>query len=144
MQMPMGAGPELPLVLIVEDANFNLHAERITLESTGYRVINAEEGGSGLLLAKLHHPDLILLDLGLPDMNGRLVIQKLKADHDTRQIPVIVCTADDTQTTVDECRAAGCALMLHKPFSSEQLLDAVVQVLDSVTSGAPAEPDPAA
>jgi CheY-like chemotaxis protein len=129
MQKPLGAEPESPLVLIVEDASFNLHAERITLESSGYRVINTEEGGEAILLAKLHHPDLVVLDLGLPDMNGRAVVDSLKADESSREIPILICTADDREETAAACMAAGCTDVLIKPFSSEQLLDAVGRVL---------------
>ena len=144
MQMPMGAEPELPLVLIVEDASFNLHAERITLEASGYRVINTEEGGSAIVLAKLHHPDLVVLDLGLPDMNGRAVITNLRKDKATREIPILVCTADDRQETVDECVAAGCTDYLIKPFSSEQLIAAVEKILDAVVNRTPSDPAGAA
>jgi CheY-like chemotaxis protein len=142
--MPSGAEPELPLVLIVEDANFNLHAERMTLESFDYRVINTEEGASAILLAKLHRPDLVLLDLGLPDMNGVTVLKSLKADKVTRSIPVIVCTADDREETAHACRDAGCTDLLLKPFSSEQLLEAVGRVLAATQDGAPSPPAGAA
>src|SRR6185369_17320578 len=100
-----------------------LHAERITLESSGYRVINTEEGGSAITLAQLHTPDLILLDLGLPDMSGNAVIAHLKQEPSTQDIPIVVCTADDREETAEACRAAGCIDVLLKPFSSEQLLD---------------------
>ncbi len=137
MQMPIGVEPQLPLVLIVEDASFNLHAERITLEATGYRVINTEEGASAIVLAKLHHPDLILLDLGLPDMNGLTVIETLKADDTSRDIPILVCTADDRAETRDASVAAGCTDLLLKPFSSEQLVDAVERILDGPRAADP-------
>jgi CheY-like chemotaxis protein len=142
--MPSGAEPELPLVLIVEDANFNLHAERMTLESFDYRVINTEEGASAILLAKLHRPDLILLDLGLPDMSGVTVIKSLKAEEITDSIPILVCTADDREETAKECQEAGCADLLLKPFSSEQLLEAVERILATSRDGAPSDPAGAA
>ena len=129
MHMPLGAGPEPPLILIVEDASFNLHAERITLEASGYRVIKAEEGATALLLATLHRPDLILLDLGLPDMDGLAVITRLRGDVGTRETPVVVCTADDSPERMAECDSAGCAGYLVKPFSSEELLAEVARVL---------------
>jgi len=144
MQMPSGAEPELPLVLIVEDANFNLHAERMTLETFDYRVINTEEGASAILLAKLNRPDLILLDLGLPDMNGITVLESLRAEEITSSIPVIVCTADDREETASACREAGCTDLLLKPFSSEQLLEAVERVLATTRDEAPSGPAGAA
>lgn len=138
MQMPLGAGPEPPLVLLIEDANFNLHAERITLEAFGYRVINTEEGTSGLLLAKMHRPNLVILDLGLPDVSGVTVLTELKREPSTRAIPVLVCTADDSTATREETRAAGCSGYIVKPFSADEFLDAVRGVLET-----PSTPDPA-
>jgi CheY-like chemotaxis protein len=129
MHMPLGAEPEPPLILIVEDANFNLHAECMTLEASGYRVAKAEEGAAAIVLAKLEHPDLILLDLGLPDMNGLAVLARLREDDATSETPVLVCTADDSPESIDACTGAGCAGYLIKPFSSEQLLEAVKNVL---------------
>jgi two-component system KDP operon response regulator KdpE len=140
MHIPLGAGPAPPLILIVEDASFNLHAERITLEASGYRVIKAEEGAAALLLATLHRPDLILLDLGLPDMNGLAVIMRLKGDVGTRNTPVIVCTGDDRPETLAECTAAGCAGFLLKPFSSEELLAEVSRVLGEREESPPTGP----
>jgi CheY-like chemotaxis protein len=140
MKMPLGAGPEPPLILIVEDASFNLHAERITLEASGYRVIKAEEGAAALLLATLHRPDLILLDLGLPDMNGTAVITRLKGDVGTRHTPVVVCTADDSPESKAECIGAGCAGYLLKPFSSEELLAEVSRVLGAREESPPTGP----
>lgn len=129
MRRPIGAEPPPPLVLIVEDANFNVHAERLTLESSGFEVINTEEGGAAIALARLHTPDLIILDLGLPDVNGLTVIEQLKADEKTAEIPILVCSADDRGETIAACRAAGCAEYLIKPFSAEQLIEAVEAVL---------------
>lgn len=140
MQMPLGKGTETPLVLIVEDASFNLHAERITLEASGYRVIKAEEGAAALLLATLHRPDLILLDLGLPDMDGLAVIDRLKGDAGTRNTPVIVCTGDDRPERMAECQGAGCAGFLLKPFSSEELLAEVARVLGAREGSPPTGP----
>jgi CheY-like chemotaxis protein len=127
-------------VLIVEDANFNLHAERITLESWGYRVINTPEGASGVRMARAHQPDLIVLDLGLPDMPGTWVIEELKRDDTTREIPILVCTADEREETRRTCFASGCDAYLLKPFSAEQLLDAVGRVLSGSSDGEPHGP----
>jgi CheY-like chemotaxis protein len=143
MRKPIGAETKLPLVLIVEDANFNLHAERITLESAGYDVINTETGANALPLAQLHHPDLVILDLGLPDVPGLTVIRDLKADESTCTIPVLVCSADDRDETIAECRRAGCVDYLTKPFSADQLIAAVTAAL-GLTSEGPRGPNVAA
>lgn len=129
MKRPKGASPIRPLVLIVEDANFNVHAERLTLESSGYDVITTEKGRHAVALALVNHPNIVIVDLGLPDINGLTVIRDLKAEEETRDIPILVCSADDREETIAECRQAGAAEYLAKPFSAEQFLEAVESVL---------------
>lgn len=138
MQKTAGAEPLLPVVLIVEDAEFNLHAERITLESHGFVVITTDEGASAPMLAQMHRPALVILDLNLPDVNGITVIWNLKATEATREIPILVCSADGREETIRSCREAGIADFLVKPFSAEELIEAVEGVLEEPGS----EPDP--
>jgi CheY-like chemotaxis protein len=139
MQRPMGAEPPRPVILVVEDANFSSRAERMTLEADGYEVITTEEGSAAIPLAKRYEPELIVLDLGLPDIDGLSVAKALKADEETRDIPILICSADERQETVDACLEAGCSEYLMKPFSAEQFLEAVERVL-----GLAPEPDDAA
>lgn len=129
MLRPQGQQPEPPLVLLVEDANFNQRAARLTLESGGYDVIDAEEGSKAIVLAKLHTPDLVVLDLGLPDIDGLAVANDLKTDEATRAIPILVCSADSRQETIEACLEAGCSEYLVKPFSADDLLAAVERTL---------------
>jgi two-component system KDP operon response regulator KdpE len=129
MLKPLGSGPRPALILLVEDADFNSRAARMTLESNGYDVIDAGEGAEALVLAKLHTPDLVVLDLGLPDVNGLTVASDLKADETTREIPILVCSADDRAETIAACMNAGCSEYLLKPFSADDLLGAVERTL---------------
>lgn len=129
MQQPIGSRPDAGLVLVVEDANFNSRAARITLESSGYGVIEAEEGSKALTLARIHTPDLVVLDLGLPDVDGLSVATALKADETTRDIPILVCSADDREETKQACLSAGCGEYLKKPFSADEFLAAVERTL---------------
>lgn len=140
MKRPIGAEPNRPLVLIVEDANFNIHAERMTLESSGYEVMTTETGGTAAALARHHHPDIVIVDLGLPDVSGLTVIEELKADSATRHIPILVCSADDREETIATCREKGAARYLAKPFSAEQFLEAVEEVLAATTPPADTPP----
>jgi CheY-like chemotaxis protein len=139
MLRPKGQQPAQPLVLLVEDANFNQRAARMTLESGGYDVIDAEEGSKAILLAKHHTPDLVVLDLGLPDIDGLAVANDLKGDDSTREIPILVCSADARQETIDACIQAGCSEYLVKPFSADDLLAAVERTM-AKDGGAPEPP----
>ena len=107
MKLPIGAEPNPPLVLIVEDANFNIHAERITLESSGYEVMTTETGSTAPTLAKLHHPDIVIVDLGLPDVSGLTVIDELKAERSTREIPIRSTTSSSALSAIR--RRASCS-----------------------------------
>jgi CheY-like chemotaxis protein len=86
------------------------------------------QGKLGVDLARQHRPDLILLDLHLPDLHGREVLQQLKRDPATAAIPVIVLSADATPAQVERLRAAGAADYATKPIDLEWLLDTVTAV----------------
>jgi DNA-binding response OmpR family regulator len=129
MLNPLGSGSPRTLVLLVEDADFNSRAARITLESSGYDVIDAGQGAEAIVLARLHTPDLVVLDLGLPDISGLTVATDLKADETTSAIPILVCSADDREETMKACMSAGCSEYLLKPFSADDLLAAVERTL---------------
>ena len=111
-------------VLYVEDmiANVALVEEIIKLRP-GARLIPAMTGGIALDLAHEHRPDLILLDLHLPDVNGESVLRQLRADPDTRHIPVVILSADATGAQLDRLRTAGADAYLTKPITVRGLLD---------------------
>ena len=83
------------------------------------------QGRLGIDLAREHQPDLILLDLHLPDLHGHEVLDSLKGDPATRDIPVVVVSADATPTQVERLLAAGAAEYMTKPIDVERLLDVV-------------------
>jgi len=93
------------------------------------RLISAMRGNLGLEMARVHAPDLILLDLHLPDMPGIQVLNQLKSDATTSSIPVVVLTADPLPGTNAEVRAAGAAACLSKPIDVAQFLETVRQQL---------------
>ena len=113
-------------ILYVEDnlANLDL-VETILFDRPEIGLIPALQGRLGLQLAREHRPDLILLDLHLPDISGEVVLHELRADDRTAHIPVLVISADATTRRVDRLRSAGVLDYLTKPLDVDQFLTAV-------------------
>jgi PAS domain S-box-containing protein len=113
-------------VLYIEDNLSNLKlVERLLERIPEVRLIPAMQGQLGLELARQHRPELILLDLHLPDVHGREVLEMLKRDPATAAIPVVVLSADATPSQVERLLAAGAADYATKPIDVEWLLDTV-------------------
>jgi CheY-like chemotaxis protein len=128
-------------VLYIEDdsANAHLMAELFS-EEPRLQLITTMQGKLGVELARQHRPDLILLDLHLPDIDGPEVIRRLRADPITHPIPVIAVSADATHETRTRMNALGAARYLTKPLTLNTVLPAVWEVLDSpLTPLRPAE-----
>lgn len=109
-------------ILLVEDNETIRQAFRILLEDSGYAVIEAASGEQALKSAGEELPNLILLDLGLPDLNGLEVTRQLRADERTRDIVVIALTGRALETDENACLEAGCTAYLSKPIDSAALL----------------------
>jgi len=120
------AGPALPgaTVLCIEDnvANLELVAQILAGQS-GIELIPATTGGIGIQLATSHVPDLVLLDLHLPDIPGTEILVRLRRDERTRGIPVIVLSADATSGQIERLLAAGATAYLTKPLDVQRFLD---------------------
>ena len=110
-------------LLYVEDnlANLSL-VETFLLTRPGWRLVPALQGRVGAQLAREHRPDLVLLDLHLPDIPGEEVLRRLRADERTAQIPVIVISADATRESVERLRGAGADAYLTKPLDLDEFL----------------------
>jgi CheY-like chemotaxis protein len=120
-------------VLLVEDSKFLRAATEQTLKKAGYLVVTAVDGMEALTVARESLPDLILLDMMLPKLDGPSVLRALKADPVTTEIPVVVVTAL-SQKNEEKLLQEGAAAFLEKGLllnSGEPLLDTVKQVLDS-------------
>jgi len=116
-------------VLVIEDeANIRNFTSRV-LELEGYRVLQAENGDEGLRLMRESQVDLIVLDLKLPGVDGRLVLEQLKNDPELSSIPVVVITASAGVSRRDKALAIGAADYLVKPVSAASLREAVVRAL---------------
>jgi CheY-like chemotaxis protein len=96
--------------------------ERVLGERTGVRFIAAMQGRLGLALAREHRPDLILVDLHLPDMSGEDVLRELKSDPALQPIPAMILSADATPGQVKRLLAAGAHAYLTKPLDIQELL----------------------
>ncbi len=128
-------------ILYVEDMVENIRlVEEILKQRPSVTLIPAMLAGVALDLARQHRPDLILLDLHLPDMPGEEVLGRLRADPATSGIPVIILSADATQYHITQLRAAGADAYLTKPISVRALLQAIDGVVAGETHPAPPAP----
>jgi len=118
-----GSPAAQPLVLIVDDDERNLRLARDVLRAAGLRTIEGSTGAEGIELAGRHLPDLILMDLGLPDMDGASAARELGGQERTAGIPVVALTA--LPQSGEWFRDAGFAGYLEKPFDVREFPDRV-------------------
>ncbi len=114
-----------PTILIIEDEPSILEVEERLLSLEGYCVITAQTGTEGLRLAKTEQPDLIVLDLMLPEMNGEEVLHQLKAFSPTNQIPVVVVSAKSGLSHIENTFSLGAVDFLTKPFNVDEYLSRI-------------------
>jgi two-component system cell cycle response regulator DivK len=116
-------------ILVVDDSQDMRELLQRLLERAGYRVVVAEDGQASLTQAKLHHPDLVLMDLSLPDMDGWEAIAHLRKMHEFRTIPIIAVTAHVSAREEARAMAAGCTAHIGKPFDTRVVLQEVARLL---------------
>jgi len=112
----------MPKVLIVEDNAANMALATFLLQSAGHTVVTATDAEAGLTLAREDQPDLILMDIQLPGMDGLAATALLKSDEATRGIPVIALTALVMKGDEERIRAAGCDGYIAKPLAYKEFL----------------------
>ncbi len=112
-------------VLIVEDNELNMKLFHDLLDSQGYETLQTREGLSALALAREHHPDLILMDIQLPEISGLEVTKWLKDDEELAHIPVIAVTAFAMKGDEERIRQGGCEAYISKPISVMHFLDVI-------------------
>ncbi len=117
------------LILMVEDEARNLTLLRDLLQVSGYRTIEATDGEQGVELAKASKPDLILMDVLMPKMDGLEATRILKADATTSNIPILVLTSYAMKGDKETILQAGCDAYLAKPFDIKELLQEVARFL---------------
>jgi two-component system, cell cycle response regulator DivK len=128
-------GPEddssKPLVMLVDDYADNREAYALYLRYRGYRVEEAEDGHQALERAFRNRPDLIVMDLSLPGLDGWQATRTLKKDRRTRDIPVIALTGHALEGQSESARAAGCDAFITKPCEPNVLEAAIRKILDN-------------
>jgi len=109
-------------ILVVEDQEDNRQILRDLLGSAGFEMLEAEDGERGVALAKAERPDLILMDIQLPGLDGYEATRRIKADPALKSIPIIVVTSYALSGDEDKAKAAGCDDYVTKPYSPRALL----------------------
>lgn len=123
-------------ILIVEDNELNLKLFRDLLEAHGYETFETKDGMEALRLAHEHNPDLILMDIQLPEISGLDITRRLKAESVTSRIPVIAVTAFAMRDDEQKILQAGCEAYISKPISIMPFLETVKRFLaDEVAEG---------
>lgn len=117
------------VILAVEDQEDNMQILRDLLSSAGFDVIEAENGELALAILKQRRPDLILMDIQIPKIDGYEVTRRIKADPSLKSIPVIAVTSHALGGGEEKARAAGCDDFVAKPYSPRQLLAKIRQYL---------------
>ncbi|MGD0632715.1 MAG: response regulator [Beijerinckiaceae bacterium] len=112
-------------VLIVEDNELNMKLFNDLLEAHGYKTIQTRNGVEAVELTRTHRPDLILMDIQLPEVSGVEVIQWIKDDDQLRHIPIIAITAFAMKGDEEKIRQSGCEAYLSKPISVVKFLETV-------------------
>ncbi len=110
-------------ILIVDDEDFFVRPIKMALEQRGFEVITAEDGVTGLQKARKEMPDIIMLDLMLPGLDGYQVCRLLKFDDKFRQIPVIIVSAKDTDKDRKLAEQSGADVYLTKPINAPELAE---------------------
>jgi DNA-binding response OmpR family regulator len=112
-------------ILVIEDEALIRKTTCLLLSKENYLAISAGTGNEGIESARKESPDLILLDMMLPDRSGWDVLQTLKSDPVTTKIPIVIFTAADCEVSETSAREKGAAGLIHKPFYAHQILDVI-------------------
>ncbi len=119
-------------ILVVEDNMDNFELVRVVLEQAGYDVLLAMNGREGVSAARLQKPDLILMDLSMPEMDGWTAAEKLKEDPVTRSIPLYAITAHTLPRDRYRALQAGCDGYISKPIHVESFLEMINKAFDQL------------
>jgi two-component system cell cycle response regulator DivK len=117
-------------ILIVEDNELNMKLFNDLLQAHGYNTIQTMSGREAVTLARQHRPDLILMDIQLPEISGLEVTKVLKADTELRSIPVVAVTAFAMKGDEEKIREGGCEGYIAKPISVPSFLETIARFLN--------------
>ena len=129
VSFPQGP-PMAKTVLIVEDNELNMKLFNDLLEAHGYATLQTKDGIEAMKMARQHRPDLILMDIQLPEVSGLEVTKWLKEDPDLRAIPVVAVTAFAMKGDEDKIRQGGCEAYIAKPISVAKFLETIQRFLN--------------
>ena len=118
------------LVLVADDDGDILALVKTVLERSGHEVMTAGDGVEALALARERRPDLAVLDISMPELDGLEVLRRLRADDATSELPVVLLSARAQESDVELGFAAGASAYLRKPFSPHELSDRVGRLLE--------------
>jgi len=116
-------------VLVVEDNETNMYLIRFILEKSGYEVIEAKDGASGVELAIKEKPDLIIMDLQLPDIDGLEATKRIRASKADGKIPIIALTSYAMASDREKALAVGCTGYISKPINPETFMAEIEKYL---------------
>jgi DNA-binding response OmpR family regulator len=117
-------------ILIIEDEKNLVELLKINFESESFEVIIANDGADGLLKTQTEKPDVVVLDIRLPILNGWEVCKAIKSGQETKNIPVIILTAATQKSDYIESQKAGCDMYITKPFDPIELVNIVSNLLN--------------
>lgn len=116
-------------ILVVEDQEDNRRILRDLLTNVGHELMEVEDGAAAITAARQYRPDVILMDIQLPILDGYEATRRIKADPDLRSIPIIVVTSYALSGDEEKARVAGCDAYMAKPYSPRELLAKINQYL---------------
>jgi two-component system, cell cycle response regulator DivK len=116
---------DMTRILCVEDSDDNLYMLHRRLSRAGFDVKVARNGAEGVVWAKTLQPDLIVMDLNLPGLNGWEATRRLKGEPETKHIPIIVLTVETSRKSRDDAIAAGCDEFFQKPIDFDGLVEKI-------------------
>ncbi|MGH7898921.1 MAG: response regulator [Candidatus Binatia bacterium] len=117
-------------ILVVEDNPMNLELVRDILTAAGYEVLEAVDGATGVAVAVLERPDLILMDLQLPGVDGFEATRQIRANRDLASVPIVAVTAHAMKGDDEKARAAGCDGFITKPINVREFSAEVARYLE--------------
>jgi len=130
--------PPAKTILIIDDQPFFITMQQNILQKQGFRVVSAANGQEGLAKAKQHKPDLILLDIEMPGMDGFAVCEKLKQDEHLKHIPVIVLTATQDAKLNERAFKVGAEITLLKSVPADRMLNMLRIAIEKRKTSPPA------
>lgn len=122
-------------VLVIDDEPAMHKLLKVILEGEGFQIVKPEERQAARKLVKGKKPDVIILDIMMPEVDGFEILKRLKGDQETRQIPVMVLTVRNHREDIEKARFLGADLYMTKPFNPSDLLEAVNSLLSGSDSG---------